>query len=224
MSFGMNVPTARTGGNVGNTNTGNLRAPGIYRQDKPNSRSKIGDYRVAQEQIFTPEQQQLFSQLFSQVGPESYLSRLAGGDEALFNEIEAPAFRQFNEQLGGLASRFSGMGMGGRHSSGFQNTATQAGSNFAQDLASRRQALQRQAILDLMGISSDLLGQRPSETMLVPKKRRKPGFWDLVGQSFAEDLGHAAGSFVPRNPLSSGGGGGGAGGGIDYAKLASMMA
>lgn len=157
MSYGMASPTAATGSALRGNATG-------LREKIPSG------YRKASIQQFTPEQMQLFNQLFGQVGPQSYLSKLAGGDESLFNEIEAPALRQFAGLQGNIASRFSGMGMGARKSSGFQNVIGQAGSDFAQDLASRRQALQRQAIMDLMGISSELLGQRPYEQFLTQKK------------------------------------------------------
>lgn len=138
-------------------------------------------YKSGQMQQFTPEQMQLFQQMFSQVSPDSFTSRIAGGDQGAFEEMEAPAMRQFSEVLGGLGSRFSGMGgpgsLGARKSSGFQNTATAAASNFAQDLASRRQQLQRQAIQDLMGMSSDLLGKRPYEQFLVPKQQKESTGW-----------------------------------------------
>jgi hypothetical protein len=142
--------------------------------------------KLGQIQQFTPEQMQLFQQLFSQVSPDSYLSRLAGGDQSLFEEMEAPAHRQFQEQIGGLASRFSqgagGRGaLGARRSSGFQNMATASSSNFAQDLASKRQELQRQAIMDLMGLSNDLLGQRPYESGLYEKQQKKSGWGGLAG-------------------------------------------
>lgn len=127
-------------------------------------------FKVKQVQQFTPEQMDLFKSLFSQVSPDSNLSRLATGDESRFAEMEAPAMRQFSALQGNLASRFSGMGMGARRSSGFQNTMNQASSDFAQDLQSRRQELQRQALMDLMGISNSLLGQRPYEQFMVPKK------------------------------------------------------
>ena len=48
-------------------------------------------YKAGSLQQFTPEQLQLFQQMFSNVGPESYTSKLAGGDQSLFNEMEAPA-------------------------------------------------------------------------------------------------------------------------------------
>lgn len=131
---------------------------------------KVAGYKVGQIQQFTPEQMDLFRRMFSNIGPDSYLSRLAGGDESLFAEMEAPALRQFSGLQGNIASKFSGMGAGARHSSGFQNTMNQASSDFSQDLQSRRQDLQRQAIRDLMGIGNDLLSQRPYEQFLHEKE------------------------------------------------------
>lgn len=145
---------------------------------------------------FTPEQMQLFRQSFSDVGPDSYLSRLAGGDQSMFEEMEAPAFRQFNELQGNISSRFSGMGgTGSRRSSGFQNTMNSAGSNFAQDLASRRQSLQQNAIKELAGLRSELLGQKPQENFLVEKqqKEKKGGWGGLAGAALGGTAGFFAG-------------------------------
>ena len=152
-------------------------------------------YKAAQLQQFTPEQMELFKNAFSHLGPDSFLSKLAMGDQSQFEQMEAPALRQFSELQGGLASRFSGAGsLGARKSSGFQNTASSAASNFAQDLQSKRMDYQRQAIRDLMGLSSDLLGQRPYERQLVEKA--KP-WWQqaLTGAAsgFGEGLGKSAG-------------------------------
>jgi hypothetical protein len=141
-------------------------------------------------QQFTPEQMQLFQSLFSQVSPESYTGRLAGGDQSLFGQIEAPALRQFNELQGGLASRFSGMGSGARRSSGFQNASSAAASNFAQDLQSRRQSLQQQAIQDLMGMSNNLLNQRPYEQFLTQKPK---SFWHQLLGSASGGVGQGVG-------------------------------
>ena len=145
-------------------------------------------YKSGQIQNFTPEMMDLFSQLFSHVCPESYLSRLAGGDQSMFEEIEAPAHRQFQEEIGGLASRFTqgggGQGsmgerrgaMSARGGSGFANASTQAASDFAMRLQANRQGLQRQAIQDLRGFSTDLLGQNPYEQFLIKKQKKNP-FW-----------------------------------------------
>lgn len=134
-------------------------------------------YQANQLQQFSPEQMKLFQSLFGHLGQGSYLSRLAGGDQELFGEMEAPAMRQFAGLQGDLASRFSGMGsFGGRKSSGFQNTANQASSDFAQGLQSRRQELQRQAISDLMGMSGNLLQQKPYQQFLS----KKPDFLSQI--------------------------------------------
>ncbi len=156
-------------------------------------------YKTAQLQQFTPEQMELFQNNFSHLGPDSYLSKLAGGDQSQFDEMEAPALRQFNELQGGLASRFS-QGFGGknalssRKSSGFQNATTAASSNFAQDLASKRNDYRQQAINDLMGLSNSLLNQRPYDRSLVEKPLSA---WQQAGIGFAsgagQGLGNAAG-------------------------------
>lgn len=152
-------------------------------------------YRGGQIQNYTPEQMNLFKQTFGLVSPDSYLSRLSQGDEELFNEMEAPAHRQFSESLGGIASKFSGAGsFGARRSSGFQNTTTAAASNFAQDLASRRQELQRSAITDLASISQMLLGQRPTEKLLMGHEH-KPSFGEQALSFAGNALGGVAGGF-----------------------------
>jgi len=126
-------------------------------------------YKAGQMQQFTPEQMQLFQQLFQHMGPDSFLSKLAGGDEAMFEQMEAPQKRQFGEQLGGMASKFSGMGMGGQKSSGFQNTMTSAASNFAQELGAKRQESQMTALQELMNMSNMMMGQKPYENFLTKK-------------------------------------------------------
>ncbi len=139
--------------------------------------------------LITPEQMQLYKDSFSHLGPESYLSRLAGGDQSLYNEMEEPALRQFQGLQGQVASRFSGMGMGGRKSSGFQNTSNQATSDFASGLQSKRMDLRNQAIRDLMSMSSDLMGQRPEQNFLV-KKDKDQGFdWGGVLGGLAGGVG-----------------------------------
>jgi hypothetical protein len=137
-----------------------------------NTGNKIpSGFNTGRIQNYTPEQMNLFQSLFSHVAPNSFTSQLAAGQPEAFEQVEGPALRQFNALQGNIASRFSGMGTGARRSSGFQNTMNAASSNFAQDLSSRRQELQRQALLDLMGISEQLLNQRPSEQFITPKKK-----------------------------------------------------
>lgn len=144
-------------------------------------------YQKGQLAQFTPEQMQLFQSMFGQLGSESFLGKLAGGDQSQFEQLEAPALRQFGELQGNIASRFSGGGFGtpgassARKSSGFQNYLGAQTRDFASQLQSQRMELQRNAIKDLMGFSNDLLQQRPYENFLI-KKQQKPSTWEsLVG-------------------------------------------
>lgn len=160
-------------------------------------------HELGQLQQFSPEQMQLFKQLFSNVGSDSYLSRLAGGDEGIFSEMEAPAWRQFQEAQGQLGSRFSQLApgaMSAQRGSGFQNAAGQLGSDFAMQLASRRQDLQRQALMDLFGLSESLLGQRPYDRFLAekPQKQQSSGWGGLLGTGLG-----AAGGFLAGGPMGA---------------------
>lgn len=170
------------GGNISNRQSGNFRGDVIP-----------SGYKSGQLQQFTPEMMDLFQQLFSHVSPDSDLSRLASGDESYFGETEAPSWRKFQEAQGQLGSRFSQLApgsMSAQRGSGFQNTAGQLGSDFAMNLASRRKELQRQAIMDLMGISNSLLDKRPYERTLTEKPRE---WWETPLSGFAGGFGQKAG-------------------------------
>lgn len=167
--------------------------------------SRVPGHKVGQIQQYTPQQVELFKQLFSNVGPDSYLSKLAGGDQSQFADVEAPALRQFNELTGGLASRFSGTGggqgqlqTGGRQSSGFQNTLTSASQNFAEQLRAQRQGLQRQALQDLMGISNDLLEKRPYQTTVNPRQKKPSLGGGLIGGALG-----GIGGFLAGGPMGA---------------------
>lgn len=163
MTSSMTGATGRIGAPNPNASTGLKSAPG---------------YRTYQ--TMTPEAMNLYQQMFGMVGPESYLSRLAGGDQEMFGQIEAPALKQFSGLQGNIASRFSGMGMGGRRSSGFQNTMNQAGQDFASQLQSQRQGLQQNALMELAQISQMLMGQSPYA--MINKRQKQPSGWGgLVG-------------------------------------------
>lgn len=174
-------------------NTGNFTQPRGERGAAPGEYVPKG-YRKGTINNYGPEQLGRFRELFGLTDENSYLGRLARGDEGLFDEMEAPEFRQFSGIQGNLASKFSGMGgLGARKSSGFKNTINAAGSNFAQDLASRRQDLQRQALKDLYGISESLLNQRPQENLLTPKAEKKPSFLESFGTQFSGSFANKAG-------------------------------
>ena len=183
----------------GNSGFGGQRGP----TGKIGNTKTPSGYRSGQTAQFTPEQMQLFQQSFGQVSPESYTSRLAGGDQSLFEEMEAPALKQFNELQGGLASRFSFGGgpgsMSGRRSSGFQNTANTAAQDFASQLQSQRQGLQRQAIQDLRGMTHELLGERPYQQWITEKRKKEKGGWaGLAGAGVG-----AVGGFFAGGPAGA---------------------
>jgi hypothetical protein len=181
-------------GGQGASPSGSLRSnnsTGFYKENRPSG------YRKGSIRNFSPEQMQQFQQLFGNISPDSYLAQLAGGDEQAFNQMEAPALKQFNELLGGLSSRFSGMGRGARQSSGFQNATTQAASDFAQQLQSQRQGLQRGALTDLFNMSNQLLQQRPMENYLAPKKQ---------GTNWAQTIGQIGGAIPGIASAFMGGG------------------
>ncbi len=148
---------------------------------------------------YTPQQMKLHSEMFQHAGPNSYLSKLASGNQNQFAEMEAPALRQFNALQGSTASRFSGMGMGARNSSGFQNTMSAASQDFAGQLQSNRQKLQRQAIMDLMGLSNSLLGQRPYERGLAQEPQEgdeSSGWGGIIGTGVGAVGGGIAGFYA----------------------------
>ncbi len=176
---------------------------GMYNSQSPpaqatgSMKEKIpSGYKKGTLQNYTPEQMALHNQQYGFLEPGSYLHRLASGDQSFFDEMEAPAFRQFNELQGNIASRFSANGTGGRNSSGFHNTMNQASSNFAQDLQSKRQDYMRQAINDLMGFSNQILNQKPYENMLV-QKQQKPDFWSSIGGAIPGAIAAFASGGVP---------------------------
>lgn len=155
--------------------------------------------RVGQIAQYTPEQMELLGRSYQQAGPDSYLSKLAAGDQDTFNQAEAPALRQFSGLQGNIASKYSAPGMGARKSSGFQNDMGQKASDFAMQLQSNRQNLQRQAMLDLRGLTGELLNYRPYETFGYEKPKKQGFDWGgaLGG------LGGAAAGFFTGGPAGA---------------------
>jgi hypothetical protein len=118
--------------------------------------------------------QQGFPQILQQL-----MQMAQGGDEAMWNQFEAPAKRQFNEQMGQIASRFSGMGMGGRRSSGHFNVQSGAAADLAERLQANRLGLQQNAQSRLMELYQNLLAQDLTSTAFLPKQ--KNWFQELMG-------------------------------------------
>jgi len=117
--------------------------------------------------------QQGFPQMLQQM-----MQMAQGGTPEQWEQLEAPAMRQFGQLQGSMASRFSGMGSGGRHSSGFQNSMSGAGADLAERLQSNRLGLQNQATSQLMQLYENLMGQDMQKTGLV--KKQKPWWQDFL--------------------------------------------
>ena len=181
---------------------------GIQAPDTSQNKLPSG-YKLGRIQQFTPEQMKVLEQFQGYLGPESFLGKLAGGDEKQFQQMEAPALKQFNELIGGIGSRFSGMGMGARKSSGFQQATTSAASNFAEQLQSNRMNLQKQALEDIMNYSNIFLSQKPFEQQLI-EKQQQTGGWGSAAKGAASGAGMGA-AFGPWGALAGGVIGGAAG-------------
>lgn len=143
-------------------------------------------YKQFQTGRLDSDQQNLFKMLMggSQEGLSAGLSHLTGlakGDPSQFEQMEAPAFRQFAGLQGNLASRFSGMGSGARRSSGFKNTMSEASSTLAERLQSNRMQMQQDAIEQLLGIGSSLLNKNTFETNFIPRQKDPSFLKQILG-------------------------------------------
>lgn len=137
---------------------------------------------------FTPQQMDLFQRLLAAIGPGAeqglgFLSQLAGGDEDIFSQLEAPAYSALERGLRQTASGFSQFGA--QDSSAFQNALAGQSRQLAESLGAQRVGLQQQAIERLLGSTQSLLGQKPFETHL---KSRKPGFGSFLAGAGGELL------------------------------------
>ena len=152
--------------------TGAMQSPG-----------NISGYKQRSMSNFTPEMMNLFQMLLGGAGQGlggkggglEWLSKLASGDQSMFSQLEAPAIRQFQGQLGQIGSQFGDIGAIG--SSAFQNATSGAAADFSERLQSQRVGLQQGAIDRLLGLSQNLMQQRPFDNFLEKKKSG----WDTAG-------------------------------------------
>jgi len=157
-------------------------------------------YRQINTPALSPEQQQLFSQIIKGIQPGltdslGQLSQMArGGSSEYWDQLEAPAMRQFNQLQGNIASRFSGIGSGARNSSGFQNTMNTASTDLAERLQGQRVGLQQDAISQLMSLYGNLIGTNTMDTAFVPGKQKKKSFWQELFGGAAPGFGNILGN------------------------------
>jgi len=161
---------------------------------------------------FTKGQMGLFESLLGGAQPGAshglgYLSKLAAGEPEAFEHLEQPAMLDYDKALGRLSSRFGGAGSG-TGSSSFQKAARGLGSDFATNLQSQRNQLQMDALTKLLGLSQNLLGQRPY--MIGTESQQPGGGWSQFGSQLGGAIPPALGTIL--GSLLGGPAGGAAGG------------
>lgn len=164
-------------------------------------KGNISGYKYAQLPTMDPQQQNFYQSLLGGVQPGAqqgvdYLSKLAGGDQSQFEQLEAPYYTALNQAGAQLGSRFSGLGMGAQQSSGFQNALAGQAGELSEKIGSQRMGIQQQAIRELLGLSESLLGQSTFTNFLAPPKQKGPSFWNSLGSGLGQGIGMLPGLFL----------------------------
>jgi hypothetical protein len=159
------------------------------------SRQKAGGYDIFSTGKYTPDINRQAQELYGRTVPGvqkgiDFQSGLAGGDQSAFDELEAPAMRQFLGTQGQLASRFSGKGTGARRSSGFGLETSGAAQTLAESMKSKRLDIRNQAIESLYGMSNQLLGRNEQDRFAM---EQKPKGWQKWAGALAPVAGAAIG-------------------------------
>ena len=105
-----------------------------------------------------------------------YYRDLMSNDNADINAFNAPALRQYNEEIvPGLSEQFAGMGAGGLSSSGFRNAQIQGATDLSERLGAMRANLRQRGAEGLQNIGQQSLGNY-SQNMVT-----KQGSQGLIG-------------------------------------------
>jgi len=146
---------------------------------------------------FSPQQLQFMNSIMSQAGGPlgqafGNIGNILSGSPEAFKGFEAPAMRQFQEEiLPNLAAGFGGLGA--QSSSGAQQTFARAGERLSENLAAQRANLQQGAIQNLMGLINPAM-QGTQQTAIRPETF---GFLGNVGSGLGSGLGMALGGGMP---------------------------
>jgi hypothetical protein len=116
------------------------------------------------------------------------LLSMASGDQGMFQQLEAPALRQFQQQIApGIASRYAGSGISG--SSGMQNSLAAAGGNLAENLQSQRMNLMQQSMHDVLSLGNTLLASPDRQYGLYQKQNMLRDLMQMLGGAGSQAAG-----------------------------------
>lgn len=131
--------------------------------------------KIKKLDTMNPQQQQIFNNLLSSLGPQGQLGQGQGQalgllqqyldpNSSIYKNFEQPYINQFeNKTVPMLAERFAGLGgsgmSGALSSSGFGQSLSSAGSDLQTNLAAMKSGIQQQAINSLLGQYQQSLGQ-----------------------------------------------------------------
>jgi hypothetical protein len=131
-------------------------------------------------------------------GGSNFLQDLFSGDSQAAKNFEAPAMRQFNEQIiPHLTSLFGGAGAGS--SSAFQQALGQAGAGLAENLQALRSGLQLQGLPSALGFAQQPVSNYENQAQLGLGTQTKgfmpqqQPFWQQLLTSLSGGVGQAAG-------------------------------
>lgn len=122
-------------------------------------------------------------------------------DPSFFQNMEAPAMRQFNEQtIPDIANRFAGAGSAGStNSTGFRNALLREGQNLSSNLAAQRGQMQANAVPQMLQYAqqptSNLMNMYGMATGQGINNQYMPASPGLA-QYAAQGLGKAAGNYM----------------------------
>jgi len=156
--------------------------------------------KVEQQPLYSPEQMQYMNMLLGgaqqpmQTG-FNYLQQLLSGEEGAMEAFEAPAMRQFKEQImPSIAERFTSVGA--QDSSAFQQQIAGAGAGLAENLAALRENLKMQAFGQASQAAIPGLTKQ-TETMIRPgTKGIAGGLGTALGFALGGPVGGAIGGSI----------------------------
>jgi len=152
--------------------------------------------KLSQVSTLSPEQQRVLNALLGGLEQQlpqgiNVLSQLLAPSEQYTQTMQAPAMRQFQEEIiPSLAERFTGtFGTGAQRSNAFAQQLGQAGAGLAENLAAMGQQSQLQGLGQLQNLLSLGLGSRPLENVM------KGGGGGLLG-GLAPGIGQGLGGIL----------------------------